>query len=160
MLTRLMRGEKIDIRRCPRRHRRRTSQRRSRRRREEARERRTGRKTRRQSDDKSFGVISRHAGQRKLRRELRCRSAELPRRSNESSPGASNLKANRASLGTPTDGSANKVDTKTDLTTGKKTYVVPVSSTFTKGAMTEEVTLVQDESGEFKVADYLIATQR
>jgi uncharacterized protein YjbI with pentapeptide repeats len=73
---------------------------------------------------------------------------------------ASNLKANRASLGAPTDRSAKKVDTKTDLTTGKKTFVIPVSSTFTKGAVTEEVTLVQDESGEFKVADYSIATQR
>ena len=71
---------------------------------------------------------------------------------------AANLKANRASLGAPTDRSAKKVDTKTDLATGKKTFVVPVSSTFTKGAVTEEVTLVQEANGEFRVADYSITT--
>jgi hypothetical protein len=73
---------------------------------------------------------------------------------------ASNLKANRASLGKPTDRTATKVNTNTDLTSGKKSYVVPVASTFEKGAVTEEVTLIQDEDGEFRVADYSITTQR
>jgi uncharacterized protein YjbI with pentapeptide repeats len=73
---------------------------------------------------------------------------------------ANNLKTNRASLGTPTDRTATKVDTKTDLATGKKTYIIPVKSTFTKGSVTEELTLVQDENGEFKVADYSMTTQR
>ena len=73
---------------------------------------------------------------------------------------ASNLKQNRASLGKPTDRSAKKVNTNTDLGSGKKTYVVPVTSTFANGTVTEEVTLIQDTDGEFRVSDYSITTQR
>ncbi len=72
---------------------------------------------------------------------------------------ANNMKENRESLGQATDHQLKGLDTKTDLTTGAKTYVVPVASTFEKGKATEEITFVQDTDQQYRVADYSLTTE-
>ena len=66
------------------------------------------------------------------------------------------LKKDRASLGAPKNRSATKVDTKTDLGSGKVTYVIPVSSKFEKGSFIEELILVESADGKYGVADWSI----
>lgn len=73
---------------------------------------------------------------------------------------AANLKANRATLGTPTDRTAKKFDSTTNLETGKKSYVVPVTSVFANGTVTETLTVIVDEDGEYRVADYSLTTSQ
>jgi hypothetical protein len=72
---------------------------------------------------------------------------------------ANNLRKNRESLGKATDHKLKTIDTNTDLATGKKTYVVPVASTFEKGNATETITVVQDPDGQYRVSDYSMTTE-
>lgn len=72
---------------------------------------------------------------------------------------ANNLRKNRESLGKATDHRLKTIDTNTDLTSGKKTYVVPVASTFEKGNATETITVVQDADNQYRVSDYAMTTE-
>ena len=72
---------------------------------------------------------------------------------------ANNLRQNREPLGKATDHQLKTIDTNTDLTTGKKTYVVPVASKFEKGSATETITVVQDADNQYRVADYSMTTE-
>ena len=70
-----------------------------------------------------------------------------------------NLQKHRAPLGRHKERSLTKVDTNTDLTTGKKSYVFPVNSTFEKGSLVEEITVVKSADDQYRVADYSTTTQ-
>ena len=72
---------------------------------------------------------------------------------------ANNLRKNRETLGKATDHQLQTIDTNTDLTSGKKTYVVPVASKFEKGSATETITIVQDADNQYRVADYSMTTE-
>jgi hypothetical protein len=72
---------------------------------------------------------------------------------------ASNLRKNRETLGKATDHQLKTIDTQTDLTSGKKTYVVPVASKFEKGNATETITVVQDPDNQYRVSDYSMTTE-
>lgn len=66
------------------------------------------------------------------------------------------LKQNRTPLGAPKKRSLTKVDTNTSLTSGKVSYVFPVSSTFEKGRVIEDITVVKSADGQYRVADWSI----
>ena len=66
------------------------------------------------------------------------------------------LKQNRTPLGAPKERSLTKVDTNTSLTSGKVSYVFPVISTFEKGSVIEDITVVKSADGQYRVADWSI----
>lgn len=70
-----------------------------------------------------------------------------------------NLQKHRAPMGKPKDRSLTKVDTNTDLATGKKSYVFPVNSTFEKGSLVEEITVVKSADDQYRVSDYSTTTR-
>ena len=70
-----------------------------------------------------------------------------------------NLRKNREPLGKAADHQLKTIDTNTDLTSGRKTYVVPVASKFEKGSATETITVVQDADNQYRVSDYSMTTE-
>ena len=72
---------------------------------------------------------------------------------------ANNLRKNRETLGKATDHQLKTIDTNTDLTSGRKSYVVPVASKFEKGSATETITVVQDADNQYRVSDYSMTTE-
>jgi hypothetical protein len=68
-----------------------------------------------------------------------------------------NLTQHRATLGKSTKRTLiDNVDTNTDLTSGKVTYVFRVNSTFEADTVVEEVTIVKSADGQYRVADHAI----